>query len=381
MMLEDRVEDGASSETEETLGPGGRGGTCEIEGNKEAPTAATDKGKGSTGQRLPTWKERENNKRRERRRRAIAAKIFAGLRAYGNYKLPKHCDNNEGTKPSGTEKASQEGKGADAGVAGYSAAVPENASLIPWLKGLTSSSGLGDNSSISLAGSNSAGRPLSYLGLCGADTPSGQPSNINNRSIKSEWESGQDSGLSVLPTVPVAAAAPPAWANGAPLLSMKNPLRALLPDSALYRHQARDFTAESRVEQSVGTGFTSLLQGTSSIPHAFGWPHQDLGGMRHLAGTDSAMDVRTLHMAAGGHGLRIGNDWQQQQQQHQQQQQQDGPAMALLSETVGAEMGGGSTKPALIATSWTIERRLKPAPEVSAANLELTLGTTGSRLM
>ncbi|XP_051152284.1 BES1/BZR1 homolog protein 4-like [Andrographis paniculata] len=47
------------------------------------------------GTRTPTWKERENNKRRERRRRAIAAKIFAGLRLYGNYKLPKHCDNNE----------------------------------------------------------------------------------------------------------------------------------------------------------------------------------------------------------------------------------------------------------------------------------------------
>ncbi|PIN25484.1 hypothetical protein CDL12_01773 [Handroanthus impetiginosus] len=47
------------------------------------------------GTRMPTWKERENNKRRERRRRAIAAKIFAGLRLYGNYKLPKHCDNNE----------------------------------------------------------------------------------------------------------------------------------------------------------------------------------------------------------------------------------------------------------------------------------------------
>lgn len=45
--------------------------------------------------RTPTWKERDNNKRRERRRRAIAAKIFAGLRKYGNYKLPKHCDNNE----------------------------------------------------------------------------------------------------------------------------------------------------------------------------------------------------------------------------------------------------------------------------------------------
>ena len=49
---------------------------------------------GATG-RLPTWKERENNKKRERRRRAIAAKIFTGLRAQGNYKLPKHCDNNE----------------------------------------------------------------------------------------------------------------------------------------------------------------------------------------------------------------------------------------------------------------------------------------------
>lgn len=51
-------------------------------------------GGGTTG-RLPTLKERENNKRRERRRRAIAAKIYTGLRSQGNYKLPKHCDNNE----------------------------------------------------------------------------------------------------------------------------------------------------------------------------------------------------------------------------------------------------------------------------------------------
>ncbi|XP_010537716.1 PREDICTED: BES1/BZR1 homolog protein 4 [Tarenaya hassleriana] len=49
----------------------------------------------TSGTRMPTWRERENNKRRERRRRAMAAKIFAGLRMYGNYKLPKHCDNNE----------------------------------------------------------------------------------------------------------------------------------------------------------------------------------------------------------------------------------------------------------------------------------------------
>ncbi|WZZ46523.1 hypothetical protein YC2023_042782 [Brassica napus] len=49
----------------------------------------------TSGTRTPTWKERENNKRRERRIRAIAAKIFAGLRIHGNFKLPKHCDNNE----------------------------------------------------------------------------------------------------------------------------------------------------------------------------------------------------------------------------------------------------------------------------------------------
>ncbi|WOL14658.1 hypothetical protein Cni_G23439 [Canna indica] len=48
----------------------------------------------TSGSRMPTWRERENNKRRERRRRAIAAKIYAGLRSYGNYKLPKHSDNN-----------------------------------------------------------------------------------------------------------------------------------------------------------------------------------------------------------------------------------------------------------------------------------------------
>ncbi|XP_047307018.1 BES1/BZR1 homolog protein 3-like [Impatiens glandulifera] len=50
---------------------------------------------GSSSARMPSWKERENNKKRERRRRAIAGKIFHGLRMYGNYRLPKHCDNNE----------------------------------------------------------------------------------------------------------------------------------------------------------------------------------------------------------------------------------------------------------------------------------------------
>ena len=52
-------------------------------------------GGGGGGRRKPSWREKENNRRRERRRRAIAANIYNGLRAQGNYDLPKHCDNNE----------------------------------------------------------------------------------------------------------------------------------------------------------------------------------------------------------------------------------------------------------------------------------------------
>jgi hypothetical protein len=44
--------------------------------------------------RAPSWRERENNRVRERCHRVIARRIFAGLRMYGNYALPRHCDNN-----------------------------------------------------------------------------------------------------------------------------------------------------------------------------------------------------------------------------------------------------------------------------------------------
>ncbi|GER55768.1 BES1/BZR1 homolog 1 [Striga asiatica] len=45
--------------------------------------------------RYPSDRERMNNKQRERRRRAVAHKIFSGLRAHGNYNLPKHADSND----------------------------------------------------------------------------------------------------------------------------------------------------------------------------------------------------------------------------------------------------------------------------------------------
>ncbi|KAI3785542.1 hypothetical protein L1987_44661 [Smallanthus sonchifolius] len=58
------------------------------------PEGGSAAGEGG-GRRKPSWREKENNRRRERRRRAIAANIYNGLRAQGNYNLPKHCDNNE----------------------------------------------------------------------------------------------------------------------------------------------------------------------------------------------------------------------------------------------------------------------------------------------
>ncbi|KAL5975222.1 hypothetical protein ACLOJK_031901 [Asimina triloba] len=54
-----------------------------------------DDGIVSMSWRRPSVQERENNKLRERHRRAVAKKIFAGLRKHGNYSLPKHPDQND----------------------------------------------------------------------------------------------------------------------------------------------------------------------------------------------------------------------------------------------------------------------------------------------
>ncbi|KAL6492499.1 hypothetical protein OROGR_017455 [Orobanche gracilis] len=56
---------------------------------------ATKDGGLVTKYRFPSDRERLNNKQRERRRRSVAHKIFAGLKAHGNYNLPKHADSND----------------------------------------------------------------------------------------------------------------------------------------------------------------------------------------------------------------------------------------------------------------------------------------------
>ncbi|KAG0472141.1 hypothetical protein HPP92_016687 [Vanilla planifolia] len=48
-----------------------------------------------TSWRRPSKEERLKNKLRERRRREVTSRIFAGLRQQGNYLLPKHPDKND----------------------------------------------------------------------------------------------------------------------------------------------------------------------------------------------------------------------------------------------------------------------------------------------
>lgn len=67
----------------------GAGGSAGDEG-----WARVADGSGKATVRKPSWRERENNRRRERRRRVIWSRIFAGLRKHGNYALPRQCDNN-----------------------------------------------------------------------------------------------------------------------------------------------------------------------------------------------------------------------------------------------------------------------------------------------
>lgn len=161
----------------------------------------------SPANRLPNWKERENNKKRERRRRAIAAKIFTGLRLYGNYKLPKHCDNNEVLKALCAEagwvveedgSAYRKGMKPSECVNGVSSPVEgnnpcglsvgggaENGSLIPWLKDL-GSGGLPNNGLRRLCSSAPVTPPLSSPTTIRCSIP---------YNIKSEWDKDTSDGF------------------------------------------------------------------------------------------------------------------------------------------------------------------------------------------
>lgn len=165
----------------------------------------------SPANRLPNWKERENNKKRERRRRAIAAKIFTGLRLYGNYKLPKHCDNNEVLKALCAEagwvveedgSAYRKGMRPSECINGVSSpmegntscGLSENGSLIPWLKDLGSGGGPASNGGLqSICCSAPVTPPLSSpttINRCAID-----PYNIKRECDKDISNGGSQGGF------------------------------------------------------------------------------------------------------------------------------------------------------------------------------------------
>ncbi|CAM6086102.1 unnamed protein product [Calypogeia fissa] len=188
----------------------------------------------TSGTRLPTWKERENNKKRERRRRAIAAKIFSGLRLYGNYKLPKHCDNNEvlkalcaeagwtveedgttyrkGAKPA-AERMDVCTSPSTSPTSSYPGA-SEGTSLIPWLKGLSSGNGGGGSGTASTC--SSQGLPPLHVMHGGTSsapmTPPLSSPTARMPHVKPDWDKVNEAGM---PDCPASAfcAAVSAWTH------------------------------------------------------------------------------------------------------------------------------------------------------------------------
>ncbi|CAM6032384.1 unnamed protein product [Sphagnum compactum] len=216
----------------------------------------------TSGTRLPTWKERENNKRRERRRRAIAAKIFAGLRSYGNYKLPKHCDNNEvlkalcaeagwivdedgttyrkacmpaapvlcfslGTKPPSSVGQQQQMEVSPSPSVSPTSSCPganDGTSLIPWLKGLSSCHGGGGGSSGTASTSSSAGLPPLHVmhgkSASAPVTPPLSSPTARGIPIKTEWDAAiARDGFSECPTHAFSQSAVNAWSHHSSLLA------------------------------------------------------------------------------------------------------------------------------------------------------------------
>ncbi|XVE53102.1 hypothetical protein DITRI_Ditri02bG0177500 [Diplodiscus trichospermus] len=323
----------------------------------------------TSGTRLPTWKERENNKRRERRRRAIAAKIFAGLRMYGNYKLPKHCDNNEvlkalcneagwtvesdgttyrkGCKPvermdivGGSATASPCSSYYPSPCASYnpstvSSSFPspasssyvvnpngDTSSLIPWLKNLSSAS------------SSPSSSKLSHIYIHGGSisapvTPPLSSPTARTPRIKTDWEDQS---------------ARPGWSaqhSFLPSSTPPSPGLRILPDPEWF--------AGLRIPRSGPTSPTFSL--VSSKP--FGFKEEVLAGVGSRMWTPGQSGTCSPAIAAGT----------------------DNTADVPMSEVISNEFAFGSNATGLV-KPWEGERIHE---ECGSDDLELTLGSSRTR--
>ncbi|XVF78946.1 hypothetical protein PTKIN_Ptkin14bG0179400 [Pterospermum kingtungense] len=324
----------------------------------------------TSGSRMPTWKERENNKRRERRRRAIAAKIFSGLRMYGNYKLPKHCDNNEvlkalcneagwtveadgttyrkGCKPvermdiiGGSATVSPCSSYHPSACASYnqspvSSSIPSPASssyvvnpngdgnsLIPWLKHLSSASSSASSSKlphIYIHGGSISAPVTPPLSSPTARTPR-MKTDWEDQSAHQGWSSQQ---LSFLPS-----STPP------------SPGRQIVPDPEWF--------AGLRIPHSGPTSPTFTL--VSSNP--FGFREEVLAGGGSRMWTPGQSGTCSPAIAAGS----------------------DHTADVPMSEAISDEFAFGSNATGLV-KPWEGERIHE---ECGSDDLELTLGTSRTR--
>ncbi|XVE63362.1 hypothetical protein DITRI_Ditri07aG0014200 [Diplodiscus trichospermus] len=322
------------------------------------------------GTRMPTWKERENNRRRERRRRAIAAKIFSGLRMYGNYKLPKHCDNNEvlkalcneagwtvepdgttyrkGCKPvermdiaGGSTTVSPHSSYHPSACASYnpspaSSSFPSPASssfvinpngdgnsLIPWLKNLSSASSSGSSSKLPhiYVHSGSISAPV---------TPPLSSPTARTPRMKTDWE--DQSGH-------------PGWSGQQhsflPSSTPPSPGRQIIPDPEWF--------ARLRIPYSGSTSPTFSL--VSSNP--FGFKDEVLAGGGSRMWTPGQSGTCSPAIAAGA----------------------DHTADVPMSEAISDEFAFGSNATGLV-KPWEGERIHE---ECGSDDLELTLGSSKTR--
>ncbi|CAI5500456.1 unnamed protein product [Closterium sp. Naga37s-1] len=354
--------------------------------------------RGSTAQRLPTWKERENNKRRERRRRAIAAKIFTGLRTYGNYDLPKHCDNNEVLKAvckeagwiveedGTTYRKGQPRPQQPEPSAGIDSAYPTDSAVQPYASSNANALDSTDyDHPASLAGSTDHGRgPVNGVGvtmhgrdagLTAVGAAAAAPM-VENRPAPG---GGSSSGTIQTGGTALAggAAAPPA----AELLKLMSALAAF-PAAAAQLGAALNSSAASLAAVASSLGLPPSFASSSDVQQvlmllAKGGANngdQSLPGSRPPAPASSAVPSDLYSLLQSGNFSGGAHNSISPQCGSATRGGTLGPQRTVEFKSAGGKDSKWAAGVRRMATSWDVEAPMKPPPVMRSDDLELSLG-------
>ncbi|CAI5535475.1 unnamed protein product [Closterium sp. Naga37s-1] len=361
--------------------------------------------RGTAAQRLPTWKERENNKRRERRRRAIAAKIFSGLRTYGNYDLPKHCDNNEVLKAvckeagwiveedGTTYRKGQPRPQQPEPSAGIDSAYPADSGAQPYA---SSNVNALDNTDYdhpaSLSGGTDHGRgPVNGVGVTmhgrdaglaavGAAPLSAAAPMVEGRPAPVGGSAG---GCGTTQTVGVAgraaggAAAPPA----AELLKLMSALAAF-PAAAAQLGAALNSSAASLAAVASSLGLPPSFAASSDVQQVLmlltkGGANngdQSLPGNRPAAPASSAVPSDIYSLLQSGNFSGGAHNSISPQCGSATRGGTLGPQRSVEFKSAGGKDNKWAAGVRRMATSWDVEAPMKPPPVMRLDDLELSLG-------